>query len=60
MQNSSNWKYQFSALMIGSQIAIEQGVVENLGFFVQWAFLAAKHEHPKVRYAALQLIGQYS
>ena len=46
--------------MIASQIAIKNSNVENLALFVQWAFMAAKHDHPQVRYAALQLIGQYS
>ena len=46
--------------MIASQIAIKNSTVDDLAIFVQWAFMAAKHDHPQVRYAALQLIGQYS
>ena len=46
--------------MVASQIAVEDATTESLTPFGQWAFYCAKNNHPKVRYASLQLIGQYS
>ena len=46
--------------MVASQIAVTDAAIESLTPFGQWAFYCAKHSHPKVRYASLQVIGQYS
>ena len=60
IQNHENWKYQYSALMIASQIVPQKATAEDMKVFAEWALMAIKHPHPKVRYASLHLFGQYS
>jgi len=60
IQKPDNWRYTFSAVMVASQIGVTDAEVEKIDTFVQWAFLAASHQHPKVRYAAMHLLGQLS
>jgi importin-5 len=60
MQNETNWRFQYSALMVASQLGVEKAEVEKVGVFVQWAFVAGDHSHPRVRYAAIHMIGQLS
>jgi hypothetical protein len=47
-------------LVVASQIAVEGATVEALDLIVQHAIAMVEHFHPKVRCAALQLIGQFS
>jgi hypothetical protein len=60
IQKQDNWKYTFTALMTASQIGVRGADVEKIDLFVRWAFVAAEHQHPKVRYAAMHLLGQLS
>jgi hypothetical protein len=46
--------------MVSSQIGIDGANVESLGLIIQWAMSMAEHYHPRVRHAALHLLGQYS
>ena len=58
MQKQDNWRYAFSALMTASQIGVIDAEVDKTRVFVQWALMAGEHQHPKIRYAAMHLIGQ--
>lgn len=60
IQKQGDWRYQYAALMVASQLAVEDATPDALSLIAQWAFKETEHNHPKVRYAALQLIGQYS
>ena len=46
--------------MTASQIGVRGADVEKIDLFVRWAFVAAEYQHPKVRYAAMHLLGQLS
>lgn len=60
VQNTNDWRVPYSALVVASQISIEGANIEALDLIMQHALAMTEHFHPKVRYAALQLIGQYS
>lgn len=60
VQKKEDWRHQYSALIIASQIVNEAVVVDTLSLIVQWAISMTEHNHPKVKYAALHLLGQYS
>ena len=60
IQNNEYWNLQYAALSVASKIANEASDIEKLDEFTKWALLATRHNHPKVRYASLQLIGQYA
>jgi hypothetical protein len=34
--------------------------IDQLTIYAEWAITMLGHSHPKVKYAALQLLGQYS
>ncbi len=46
--------------MITSQIAVGSAKPKDLGLIVQWALKATEHNHPRIRYAAIQVIEQFS
>jgi len=54
-----DWRYPYAALMISSQITHDEVSLEPLGLIVQWAISMTEHYHPKVKYAALHLIGKF-
>ena len=58
MQKNDNWRYQFAALMIASQIGVTKAEISKIGVFVQVALMAGEHQHPKVRYATMHMLGQ--
>lgn len=60
VQRSDNWRIQYAALISASQLGEVFEEVDQLAVYIEAAMQCLAHYHPKVRYAALQLLGQLS
>ena len=58
-RSESDWKLKFALLMVASQLGSEIEYPLTIKPFVDCAKLSLTNSHPKVRYAALQMIGQF-
>ena len=56
----NNWRYRYSALMGLSQVGEYISDVQEMNHVVDFTLNFFKDENPKVRYAALHCIGQFS
>lgn len=58
--SENNWNARYALLMIMSQFGENVEFPLTMGPFIECAKNSVHHEHPKVRYAALQMLGQLS
>ena len=59
MVKTNDWRYKYAALMGLSQAGEYISDLKEMDHIVQFTLNFLKDEHPKVRYAALQTIGQF-
>lgn len=58
-KSENDWKHRYALLMVVSQFGSEIEYPLTVKPFIDCAKLSMTSSHPKVRYAALQLIGQF-
>ena len=60
IENSTDWRYRFGALIIASQVGSETQNLADVHTYVEVAIKQVRAIEPKIRLAALQLLGVYS
>mmetsp|Transcript_71880 Transcript_71880/g.83546 ORF Transcript_71880/g.83546 Transcript_71880/m.83546 type:complete len:1110 (+) Transcript_71880:60-3389(+) len=58
MMQNANWKFKFSALMTLSQVGEHVKSVDEVGPILMLVAKFLNDEHPKIRFAALHVLGQ--
>lgn len=57
---SNDWRYQYSAFMLASQISNENAKIEDYSKFIDFSLHYLANPNPKIRYACFHLLGLYS
>ncbi|CAI2371015.1 unnamed protein product [Moneuplotes crassus] len=58
--SNDGWKYKNAGLSVFSQIAEYVNDIEDISSMIPVVIQHCKHDHPKVRYAALHCLGQFA